>query len=199
MTGLISGGAALVGGLVTAGVGAYEASQQHGLQEDALGMAAHTQQEQDYYNSLLQTLIANPSSVSTLPGFQFQFDTGSKAVAARMGAGGFAGSGNEAAALTEFGQGLAGSFYGQQASLLASLSGVTAPSSPAQNVNAATGASSLTSNTLSSLLNSLGFYANLGRTYGAPAGTPAAIAGPQSPGTTTTFDTGGGAGGSLGG
>jgi hypothetical protein len=174
MTGAITAAAV---GVAAIGAGAYEASQQAGLQSDALGIAHTTQGEQMYYNNLLQQLIANPSSVSQLPGFQFQLDTGSKAIAAGMGAGGFAGSGNEAAALTEFGQGLASSFYGQQTSLLASLSGVTAPSSPAQNISAATGASGLTSSTLSSLLNSLGFYGAMAKGTGAPAGTPAASPG----------------------
>lgn len=174
MTGAITAGVGLAVGL---GTTAYEMSQQNALQGSAIGMAQTTQGEQEYYNSLLQQLIANPSSVSTLPGFQFQLGTGEKAVADTMGASGFAGSGNEAAALTQFGQGLASTFYGQQAQLLASLSGVTNASSPAQGVSAATGAGALTTNTLSSLLNSLGFYGTLGKGLGtgAPAGTPTAI------------------------
>lgn len=183
MTGAITLAATAVVGL---GVGAYESSQEQGLQKQGLALAKDTQGEQEYYNSLLQQLIANPSSVSTLPGYQFDLSQGSKAVAAGMGPSGLTGSGNEGAALTTFGQGLASSFYGQQANLLASLSGVTAPSSPAQGISAATGAGALSANTLSGLLNSLGFYGTLagkysGSTTGAPAGTPGASPGDFTP------------------
>lgn len=175
MTGAITLAATAVVGI---GVGAYEASQQQGIENQALGLAKDTQSEQQYYNNLLQQLIADPSSVTKLPGYQFDLDQGSKAVAAGMGPSGLAGSGNEAAALTTFGQGLASSFYTQQANLLASLSGVTAASSPAAATNAATGAGVASSSTLSNLLNSLGFYGALSSGKfggaGAAAGTPAA-------------------------
>jgi hypothetical protein len=171
MTGAITLAATAVVGL---GMSAYEMSQQNSNASTALGIAQTTQGEQQYYQQMLQQLIANPSSVSQLPGFQFQLQTGSQAVADAMGAKGLAGSGNEAAALTTYGQGLASTFYGQQANLLASLSGLTAASSPAQDVNAATGATSASSSQMSQLLNSLGFFGTLGMTRtGAPAGTPA--------------------------
>jgi hypothetical protein len=172
MTGLITAAAVGVAGL---GMSAYEMSQQNSLSSSALGLAQNTQSEQEYYNSLLQQLIANPSSVTQLPGYASQMKQGTAAVASQMGSSGFAGSGNEAAALETFGQGLASSFYGQQANLLASLSGVTAASSPAADTSAATGASSLVSSNLSSLLNSIGFYGALGLSRtGASAGTPGA-------------------------
>lgn len=194
MTGAVTLAATAVAGV---GLSAYEMSQQNSLQSQGLGLAKTTQQEQMYYNNMLQQLIANPNSVQDLPGFGFFLDTGSKAVASGMGASGFTGSGNEAAALTQFGQGLASSFYGQQTSLLASLSGVTAPSSPASSIGAATGAAGLTTNTMSQLLNSLGFWGQLGRGgfygTGASAGTPAAITNPGTvpAGGGYTFSTGG--------
>lgn len=162
--------------VASAGTGIYEASQQGKTSSAALGLAQTTQGEQEYYNNMLQTLIANPSSVGQLPGFQFQAQTGAAAVHDQQAAAGFGGSGNEGAALTEFGQGLASSFYGQQTNLLASLSGVTAPSSPASAYGAATGAQGQETSTISSLLNSLGFYGMLGYQKGltgAPASTPA--------------------------
>lgn len=173
MTGLIAGA---VVGAVGIGVGAYEANKSQGIAEQGLSLAKTTQGEQEYYNQMLQQLIANPSSVSQLPGFAFDLSTGEKAVADTMGASGFGGSGNEAASLTQFGQGLASSFYTQQTNLLASLSGVTAPSSPASAIGAATGAQANATSTVSSLLNSLGFYGALASQRsitGAPAGTPA--------------------------
>lgn len=167
-----------VGTAVTAGAGLYESSQQQGIANTELGMAQTTQGEQQYYNSLLQQLIANPSSVTSLPGYQFQLSQGSAAVADQMAASGFAGSGNEAAALTKFGQGLASSFYGQQTNLLAELSGVTAASSPAQSASAATGASVASGSTLNNLLSQLGmgyglYSAMSNPAAGAAAGTPA--------------------------
>ena len=96
--------------------------------------------EQQQYAQQLAKLMADPSSVKDLPGFQFQMQQGSEAVARQMAASGFLGSGNEATALTQYGQGLAQSFYGQQANLLASLAGLQAPSSPSQLTGAATGA-----------------------------------------------------------
>jgi len=167
------GAAAAVGGL---GISAYEASQQGSEASSALSLAKNTAGEQEYYNNMLKTLIADPSSVGQLPGFQFQEQTGAAAVHDQMAAGGFGGSGNEGAALTQFGQGLASSFYNQQTQLLSALSGVTAPSSPASSINAATGASGQATSTISGLLNSLGFYGMLGYQKGqtgAPASTPA--------------------------
>lgn len=176
VTGISLATAAAIGGVAAAGAGIYELSQSNSLEGQALGMAQTTQGEQQQYNAMLQQLIANPSSVTSLPGYQFDLSQGTKAVQAGMGASGFAGSGNEAAALTTFGQGLASSFYGQQTALLASLSGVTNPSSPSQSINAGTSASALSSSNLSSLLNSLGFYSRLGggTASGAAAGTPGA-------------------------
>jgi hypothetical protein len=162
--------------VVSAGTAGYEAYNQSKTSGAALGLAQTTQGEQEYYNNMLQQLIANPSSVGQLPGFQFQEQTGAAAVHDQMAAGGFGGSGNEGAALTSFGQGLASSFYTQQTQLLSSLSGVTAPSSPASSYGAATGAQGQATSTISSLLNSLGFYGMLGYQKGqtgAPGGTPA--------------------------
>jgi hypothetical protein len=188
--GLTAGLTAIAAGAAVAGVGvsAYEASQSGGEASTAEGLAKTTAGEQQYYNTMLMNLINNPSSVSQLPGFQFELQTGSAAVDAQMRAAGAGGSGNEGAALTEFGQGLAGQFYQQQTGLLASLSGVTAASSPAQDVGAATAATGQQTNTLSSLLNSLGFFSMLGSKAagtGAPSGTPASSGVPtevQSPG-----------------
>ena len=165
--------AAIAGvGLLSAGISAYSASQQGSIEGQELGMAKTTFGEQQGFEQMLQQLIANPSSVSTLPGFQFQLQTGSQAVADEMAASGFGGSGNEAAALTKFGQGLASSFNGQQAGLLAQLSGVTAASSPAQSSSAATSASAVQGTTLNDLLTQLSVLGGL--TAGLAGGTPAA-------------------------
>jgi hypothetical protein len=173
MTGMI---ALAAGAAVTAATGIYSAVNEGNIQGQELGMSKTAFGEQQGFEQMLQQLIANPSSVSTLPGFQFQLQTGSQAVADEMAAGGFAGSGNEAAALTKFGQGLASSFYGQQAGLLAQLSGITAASSPTQSASAATSASVAQSTTIDNLLTQLGVLGGL--STGTPAaGTPASSGG----------------------
>lgn len=192
-------GTAIGVGVASIAAGAYESSQQMGIENQGLNLAKSTQGEQQYYNGLLQQLIANPSSVTSLPGYQFDLTQGSKAVAAGMGPSGLAGGGNEAAALTTFGQGLASSFYGQQANLLASLAGVTNASSPAQGLGAAASGGALATNTLSGLLNSIGFYGTLAGKMGgtgAAAGTPAAVS-PMYPSMSGGPDNSGGAIGSF--
>lgn len=161
--------------IVTAGVGAYGAyssSQAEGEEEGIAGqqalIAQQTWNAQQGYQAQLQQLISNPSSVTSLPGYQFQLSEGSAAVASQMAASGFLGSGNEAEALMSYGQGLASSFYGQQTSLLASLSGLQASASTAQSgsaatgaANAATGAAAATTGQANSALGQLGLLYGL--------------------------------------
>lgn len=171
-------GAVLAVGAVSVGAGAYEASQSQGIAKQGLALAQGTTSGQSYYAGLLQDLIANPSSVTNQPGYQFTFNQGASAVAAKEAAGGFGGSGNEATALTQYGQGEADSFYNEYEQQLAQLSGLTAPSSPAQDIGAASGAQSGASNTLSGILNSLGYSAALATSvYGGSAGTPSTFGG----------------------
>ncbi len=70
------------------------------------------------YAQLLQDLEANPGSVSRLPGFR----AGLRAIESSTAAGGYFGSGNAAAALSEFG----GNFYQQELARLAQLAGAGA-------------------------------------------------------------------------
>jgi hypothetical protein len=137
VTGAVTAGVALA---VTAGAAVYSAVESGHTQSQARGQSGTVFGEQQQYAQQLAKLISDPSSVKDLPGFQFQMQQGSEAVARQMAASGFLGSGNEATALTQYGQGLAQSFYGQQSNLLASLAGLTAPSSPSQLTGAATGA-----------------------------------------------------------
>lgn len=158
---------AAIAAIVSAGTGVYEASQAGSISSQAKGQSSTVFGEQQIYAKQLQDLITNPSSVTGLPGYEFTFQQGSDAVARQMAASGFLGSGNEATALTQYGQGLAESFYGQQASLLASLSGLTAPSSPAQLTGAATGAQANTFGETSQILAAIGYGL-----YGAGGQTP---------------------------
>lgn len=73
-------------------------------------------------NSAVQQLISNPSSVSSLPGYQFQMDQGTKALDHSAVANGNLFSGAQGKALDTFGQNLANTTYNQQ---LQSLLGVS--------------------------------------------------------------------------
>ena len=187
MSGLITMAAASVASL---GVGAYEASTASGVastQENAaktqLGMEQTQFNEQQQYATQLSQLMANPSSVTSLPGYSFNFNQGADAVSREMAAGGFLNSGNEATALTQYGQGMAMSTYNQQAQLLAQLAGFNAPaygSNSSSSASAATGASNSSFNQTGSLLASLGFMAKTGTfSFGSTpnVGTPSMVGG----------------------
>jgi hypothetical protein len=149
MTGLYTLAAAAV---VGTGTGIYEATQAGKISGQAMGQSGTIFGEQQNYQALLAQLIANPSLVSSLPGYQFQFGQGIQAIQrANPGA-----TGQELTAATQFGQGLAGSFYTTQANLLAELSGITAPSSTAQLGSVATGARSSQASQINNLLAELG-------------------------------------------
>lgn len=171
-------GAATMAVAAVAGVGltAYNTIQSHKTATTATGMAQQTFAEQQGYAQQLQQLVQNPSSVSQLPGYQFQMGQGTQAVARQMGAAGQGGSDAESMALMRYGQGLASSFYGQQTNLLASLSGLQAASSPAQNVSAASGAQQAATQQQASMFGALGGMMQAGRGAGwfGSAGTPAA-------------------------
>jgi hypothetical protein len=169
----VVGAIAAVGSI---GLGAYSASQAAGISGQAQGQSAAVFGEQQYYAQQLQQLIANPSSVTNLPGYQFQFDQGAKAVTDQAAAMGYLGSGNLGVALTQYGQNYAQSAYQQQEQMLAQLSGLTAPSSPAQYLNAATAAQQSANSQFSSLTNAAMYYAMMGggnNPWGSPYSTSA--------------------------
>lgn len=191
VAGITVGEVAAGAAVVSAGVGAYEASQAHGLAHTADYQGRTIFGEQQYYQQQLQDLIADPSSVTKLPGYQFQFDQGAQAVARSGAAKGFLDSGNMATALTQYGQGFAQNFYLSQANLLASLAGITAPSSPSQLSGAATTAQRSSADQLNNMLEQLGVLGALGKGGFFSAGTPAAAAGGGVGGTGGAFGPGG--------
>jgi hypothetical protein len=116
-------------GLITAvtavgiGVGAYEASQEHAIQEQALGLAQTQAQKQNTSWDQLQQLMANPASFFQSPVYQSAEQQGGATVARQMAAGGFLGSGNEATALQAYGQTFGQQQLLSQEQLLAGMSG----------------------------------------------------------------------------
>jgi hypothetical protein len=152
------GAIAAIGVVASAGVGAYDAYQQTGIQNDAQGMADTQFSEQQGYASLLNNLINDPANqTKALPGYEFNFNQGADAVAREMGASGFLGSGNEAIALTQYGQNYAMNTFNQYASLLASLSGLQTTSPNSNLLNTSTGANNAAFNQEGQLLASLGY------------------------------------------
>src|SRR5258706_9721528 len=125
---------AAVAAVASVGIAAYGASQQHGISGQLQGQSGTMFGEQQYYAQLLQQLIADPSSVTKLPGYQFNKDQGTQAVARQMAGSGFLGSGNEAIALTKYGQDYANNAYATQAALLGQFAGLTSPVNPTQGL-----------------------------------------------------------------
>jgi hypothetical protein len=111
------------------------------------------------YAADLLNLIQNPSSVTSLPGYQFQMGQGVQAIdrsAAAPGGTGF-GSGAEGAALAQFGQGLASNFYNQQVGVLGNLAGAgISPTGMTGAIQAQGGAASGFGSNIAGLGNNLG-------------------------------------------
>jgi hypothetical protein len=164
------GWVAAAGMVVSAGVSAYNAYQQTGIEDTAQGMAQTQFGEQQQYAGMLNNLISNPGSVTSTPGFQFQFNQGADAVSREMGASGMLGSGNEAIALTQYGQGFASSALTQQEQLLASLSGLQTTSANSNLLGTSSQAGSAAFNQTGQLLASLGYMS--GQYGGGASGTP---------------------------
>jgi hypothetical protein len=154
-----SGAVMLVGSLASAGVAAYSASQQGSIAGQQEGMAQTVFGEQQGYAQQLASLINNPSSVTSLPGYQFNFGQGTDAVTREMASSGFSGSGNEAIALTQYGQGNAQNTFNQYASLLSSLAGLSSPVNPTGALGGASSANTAGYNQYGGALASLGFMA----------------------------------------
>lgn len=166
--------AAIVGTAASTAVGAANASTAAGIANQQEGQSGSIFGEQQYFEQQLANLVANPGSVTSLPGYQFNFQQGQQSVARQMAAGGFGQSGNEAAALTQYGQGYAMNTYQQQAQLLAQLSGITNASSPSQGGAAATGANSSSASQFNNLFANLGVAGGFAYSqYGSAGGYPA--------------------------
>lgn len=196
MSGAISlGTAALAVGAAGVGAGLYESTEQSGIENKALGMAATTQAEQQQYNNQLMQLMQNPSSFLNSSIFQSSLNQGLSGVSRQMAAQGYNGSGNEATALEQYGQTQAsGQLLGQE-QLLAGLSGLQSSTSTGQSLSVASQAQSQSFSQLGSVLASLGYGIgtngsngsfNLGSLFGGASGYTAGSAGWQNANTPAT-------------
>ena len=93
--------------------------------------------ERAKYSQQLSALMANPSSVTQLPGYQFGMQQGEQALNRSMAATGQQQSGQQQIGLSQYGQQYAGQFYQQSLENLKGLSGAT------QSPQSVTGANQL--------------------------------------------------------
>jgi hypothetical protein len=150
-------------GLAVSGAAAiYGTTTQAGIAGQQLSMAQTTQAEQEYYNQQLMHLMQNPAAYLESPLFKSSLNVGLTGVAHQLGAASGPNSGMEAAGLLSYGSSFANNQVLQQESLLASLSGVTAPSSPSQSAGVASGAAATGTSSLSSLGGILAFLGSSG-------------------------------------
>jgi len=127
-SGFVSGGpwGALAGGVLGMFAGDSGAGQMS--PEQARRMADPYADYRAGAAAKLDALMANPNSVTNLPGYQFLAQQGTQGVERAMSARGYSMSGNEMLALQQQNQGLANQMYNSEFDKLAMLSG--ANSSP---------------------------------------------------------------------
>lgn len=145
-----------------------------------------------YGNQLLQ-LMQNPSSVTSLPGYNFQLDQGVAALdRSALAPGGVGQGGGLDTQLTQYGQGLASSFYNNQVQTLSGLAGANIPpANPAQALQgvggAATGLGSSIAGVAGKLPGAVQSISNLlqggGPTGGGLTGDPSLYSGMTDPST----------------
>lgn len=110
------------------------------------------------YAAQLNNLVNNPNSISSMPGYQFQYDQGLQALQRTGAAQGYTGSGNMALALQRYGQDYASQQYPNYVNML---SGLTQGGNPA-----ALQGTQMANNLASQSLATLGYGANRGMQLG---------------------------------
>jgi hypothetical protein len=104
--------------------GMYQANQLKQIANQAAQMQDPFGAQRPQYQQQLSSLMSNPSSVTSLPGYQFQFGQGQQALERSMAGQGYGpGSGNLGTALTQYGQNFAQNAYNNQVQQLTGLAG----------------------------------------------------------------------------
>lgn len=150
--------------------GLYEADKMKDMAKDAYKASDPFGKYRSVYGDQLLALMADPSSITKRPGYQFQFDQGAEAVQRKLASKGYGGSGNMGVALTEYGQNFASSYFDKEATRLATLAGANI--SP--NFSSSLGGYASGIDTASAALASLGYasvYAG-GASQGTPGASP---------------------------
>lgn len=156
LAGLLAGGGGsnLLNSLLGVGSGIYGLSQANNLQGLSTAAIAASNPFGPYrqqYATQLNSLMANPSSIFSNPGYQAAFNQGDQAVARQMAASGYAGSGNEAIALQQYGQSFANNYLTQQEGFLANLAGASITPNPGPGLSGYTAGINASGNALGSL------------------------------------------------
>ena len=159
----VGGDVSSILGLLGSGYGLYNSINLGNESQTAISQSNPFGAYRGVYGQQLLNLMQNPSSVTSLPGYQFLMGQGTQALdrsAAAPGGTGF-GSGAEGAALETFGQGLADQFYNQQVSTLSGLAGANInPSSPASAIQTAGAAATGLGSSITGLGSNLGNMLN---------------------------------------
>lgn len=171
--GYIAIGIGLVAG---AAASAYSTSTQAGIADQQLQLAGSQNYRQATSFEQLQQLLNNPQSFFDSPVYKSAAAQGTQATQRAQAASGFLGSGNEAAALQQYGQTFGQQQLFNQESLLASMSG--ASFNPSGALGGASSAAGAAGSSLNSLAGLLSFFGNSGLgSIGAAAGGSTTIAG----------------------
>ena len=124
---------------LTAAAGIFGTISQNKISNAQLSLAQDQQGKQDWSFQQLQQLITNPQSFFQSPVYTSAALQGTSAVERGEAAGGYAGSGNMAAALQSYGQSFGQQQLFNQEQLLAGMSGTSAnPSTALSGASAAT-------------------------------------------------------------
>lgn len=149
-----------VGLAASAAATAYGISSQSGIANRQLSIADDQRSKQDQSFQQLQQLISDPSSFFKSPVYQAAFDQGTHAVSRQQAAGGYLGSGNEAAALQSYGQSFGQQQLFNQEQLLAGMSGTGF--NPAGAVGGAGQSAQNVQGSINNLAGLMSFFGNSG-------------------------------------
>jgi len=115
-------GGAVAGGIASAVVGSALSSGSSGASGAAAAADPFASQRQQYQEQL-SSLMKDPSSITSTPGYQFQLQQGLNAVNGQMASSGYLNSGNRLTALNQEGQNFASTQLQNQELFLAQLAG----------------------------------------------------------------------------
>lgn len=129
----VAGVNSLTGGKITNALGFGGGGTSTSSQGGGAQMADPFAPYRTQYATQLNSLMQNPSSVTSLPGYQFNLQAGQDQILASDAASGRTGSGGEKMALARYGTDYASSFFNNYASMLAQYSGASWGASAGSN------------------------------------------------------------------
>lgn len=115
--------AAVAGVVGTVASSAINSSMSGGTAQTSAGLADPFASQRPQYQAQLSALMADPSSVTKMPGYQFNFDQGMQALERGQAASGKLGGGTASTEDIQYGQNYAMSSFNQWETILAHLAG----------------------------------------------------------------------------